>query len=299
MNHSGPSHILLIFEKFYAKMDKKLIILVTGASSGIGYETAASLAKMGHKVYGAARRVEKMEPLKELGVVPMSLDVTDGASIKACVEGILAAEGRIDVLVNNAGYGYFGAVECVPLDDARRQLEVNVFGLAEMTRLVLPAMREQGSGRIVNIASIAGRAVFPFGGWYNVSKYSVEALSDALRIELKPFGIDVAIIEPGCIKTDWGIIAADHLEECSRGTAYEQPALREAAAMRWAYKGNFITKPTRVAQAVVRAATSRCPRTRYRLGTASFSVTVLHALLPARWWDAMVRTIMSVKIKQS
>ena len=272
------------------------VILVTGGSSGIGFEAAQRLARMGHKVYAAARRTALMEPLKADGVTPLALDVTDDASRCQCVDTILKAEGRIDVLVNNAGYGYFGAVECVPLDDARRQLEVNVFGLAEMTRLVLPAMREQGSGRIVNIASIAGRAVFPFGGWYNVSKYSVEALSDALRMELKPFGIDVAIIEPGCIKTEWGIIAADHLEECSRGTAYEQPALREAAAMRWAYKGNFITKPTRVAQAVVRAATSRCPRTRYRLGTASFSVTVLHVLLPARWWDALLRKIMTINI---
>lgn len=272
------------------------VILVTGGSSGIGFEAAQRLARMGHKVYVAARRTALMEPLVADGVMPLALDVTDDASRRQCVDTILKAEGRIDVLVNNAGYGYFGAVECVPLDDARRQLEVNVFGLAEMTRLVLPAMREQGSGRIVNIASIAGRAVFPFGGWYNVSKYSVEALSDALRMELKPFGIDVAIIEPGCIKTEWGIIAADHLDECSRGTAYEQPSRREAAAMRWAYKGNFITKPTRVAQAVVRAATSRCPRTRYRLGTASFSVTVLHALLPARWWDALLRKIMTINI---
>lgn len=280
-------------------MNKQKVILVTGGSSGIGFEAAQRLARMGHKVYAAARRTALMQPLVADGVTPLPLDVTDDSSRRQCVDTILKAEGRIDVLVNNAGYGYFGAVECVPLDDARRQLEVNVFGLAEMTRLVLPAMRSQRSGRIVNIASIAGIAVFPFGGWYNVSKYSVEALSDALRIELKPFGIDVAMIEPGCIKTDWGIIAADHLEECSRGTAYEEASLREATAMRWAYTGNFITKPTRIAQAVVRAATSRCPRTRYRLGTASFSVTVLHALLPARWWDALVRTIMSVKIKQS
>lgn len=279
-------------------MNKHKVILVTGGSSGIGFEAAQRLARMGHKVYAAARRTALMEPLVADGVTPLALDVTDDASRRQCVDTILKAEGRIDVLVNNAGYGYFGAVECVPLDDARRQLEVNVFGLAEMTRLVLPAMRSQHSGRIVNITSIAGIAVFPFGGWYNVSKYSVEALSDALRIELKPFGIDVAMIEPGCIKTEWGIIAADHLEECSRGTAYEEAALREAAAMRWAYKGNLITKPTRVAQAIVRAATSRCPRTRYRLGRFAPSVSILHPLLPARWWDALVRIIMSVKIKQ-
>ena len=277
-------------------MNKQKVILVTGGSSGIGFEAAQRLARMGHKVYAAARRTALMEPLKADGVTPLCLDVTDDASRRQCVDTILQREGRIDVLVNNAGYGYFGAVECVPLEDARRQLEVNVFGLAEMTRLVLPAMRSQHSGRIVNIASIAGRVVFPFGGWYNVSKFSVEALSDALRIELKPFGIDVAIIEPGCIKTEWGIIAADHLDECSRGTAYEPTALREAAAMRWAYQGNYMSNPSIIARAIVRAATSRCPRTRYRMGRFAFTSTVMHALLPARWWDAMVRKIMSIKV---
>ncbi|MCR5589564.1 MAG: SDR family NAD(P)-dependent oxidoreductase [Bacteroidales bacterium] len=277
-------------------MNKQKVILVTGGSSGIGFEAAQRLARMGHKVYAAARRTALMEPLKADGITPLALDVTDDASRRQCVDTILQREGRIDVLVNNAGYGYFGAIECVPLEDARRQLEVNVFGLAEMTRLVLPVMRSQHSGRIVNIASIAGRAVFPFGGWYNVSKYSVEAISDALRIELKPFGIDVAIIEPGCIKTDWGIIAADHLDECSRGTAYEPTALREAAAMRWAYTGSYMSNPSIIARAIVRASTSRCPRTRYRLGRFAFTTTVMHALLPARWWDAMVRKIMSIKV---
>ncbi len=277
-------------------MNKQKVILVTGGSSGIGFEAAQRLARMGHKVYAAARRTALMEPLKADGITPLALDVTDDASRRQCVDTILQREGRIDVLVNNAGYGYFGAIECVPLEDARRQLEVNVFGLAEMTRLVLPVMRSQHSGRIVNIASIAGRAVFPFGGWYNVSKYSVEAISDALRIELKPFGIDVAIIEPGCIKTDWGIIAADHLDECSRGTAYEPTALREAAAMRWAYTGSYMSNPSIIARAIVRASTSRCPRPRYRLGRFAFTTTVMHALLPARWWDAMVRKIMSIKV---
>ena len=279
-------------------MNKQKVILVTGGSSGIGFEAAQRLACMGHKVYAAARRTALMEPLVADGVTPLALDVTDDASRRQYVDTILQREGRIDVLVNNAGYGYFGAVECVPLEDARRQMEVNVFGLAEMTRLVLPAMRSQHSGRIVNVASIAGRAVFPFGGWYHVSKYSVEAISDALRIELKPFGIDVAVIEPGCIKTDWGIIAADHLDECSRGTAYEQPALREAAAMRWAYQGNYMSNPSIIARAIVRAATSRCPRTRYRLGRFAFTTTVMHSLLPARWWDALLRNIMSIKINK-
>ena len=141
-------------------MAKNKVILVTGGSSGIGYEAARQLATMGHKVYAAARRTELMEPLRQDGVTPLNLDVTDTASIQACINHILDKEGRIDVLVNNAGYGYFGAIECVSDTEARRQMDVNVFGLAAMCRMVLPTMRKQHSGRIVNIASIAGRAVF-------------------------------------------------------------------------------------------------------------------------------------------
>ena len=278
-------------------MAKNKVILVTGGSSGIGYEAARQLATMGHKVYAAARRTELMEPLRQDGVTPLNLDVTDTASIQACINHILDKEGRIDVLVNNAGYGYFGAIECVSDTEARRQMDVNVFGLAAMCRMVLPTMRKQHSGRIVNIASIAGRAVFSFGGWYNVSKYSVEALSDALRIELQPFGIKVCIIEPGCIKTDWGLIAADHLDHCSKNTDYEEIAHREADAMRWVYTGSFLTKPERIAKAITKAATASCPRTRYRLGSLSGTTMVMHALLPARCWDALVRRIMSIKIR--
>ena len=211
------------------------VILITGASSGIGFDAAATLARQGHRVYAAARRVERMDPLKECGVVPLQMDVTDEASMEAGVRTVLAAEGRIDVLVNNAGYGYFGAIENVSMEEARRQLEVNVFGLARLCQLVLPSMREQGSGRIVNISSVAGKTVLYFGGWYHVSKFSVEALSDALRMELKPFGIDVSMIEPGGIKTNWGIIAADHLAESSKGTPYEAEGLRESETMRKAY----------------------------------------------------------------
>ena len=203
------------------------VILITGASSGIGFDAAETLARQGHRVYAAARRVERMEPLKALGVVPLRMDVTDEASMVEGVRTVLEAEGHIDVLVNNAGYGYFGAIENVTMEEARRQQEVNVFGLARLCQLVLPSMRERGSGRIVNTASVAGRSVLYFGGWYHVSKYSVEALSDALRIELKPFGIDVVIIEPGGIRTDWGHIAADHLAESSKGTPYETEGLRE------------------------------------------------------------------------
>ena len=265
------------------------VILITGASSGIGFDAAEALARQGHRVYAAARRVERMEPLKAFGVVPLRMDVTDQASLEAGVRTVLEAEGRIDVLVNNAGYGYFGAVENVPLEEARHQLEVNVFGLARLCQLVIPSMREQGSGRIVNIASVAGRSVLYFGGWYHVSKYAVEALSDAMRMELKPFGIDVVIIEPGGIKTNWGIIAADHLAESSKGTPYEAEGLRESETMRKAYSMRLLSNPSVVTRAISKAVNSRRPRARYRVGFGAGTLLFLHAILPTRWWDALFR----------
>lgn len=270
-------------------MEKKHVILITGASSGIGYESAVILAKQGHKVYGAARRVELMEPLRALGVVPVRLDVTEDASIEACVKKIIDAEGRIDVLVNNAGYGYLGAIENVPMEEARRQLEVNLFGLARLTQLVLPHMREHHFGRIINTSSIAGKGVILFGGWYNVSKFSVEAFSDALRMETKPFGIDVCIIEPSGIKTAWGIIAADNLEKSSRDTAYESSGMKMATFMRRLYTGNLLSGPQVIAKAISRAVNARCPRTRYRAGFGARAFLALHAILPARWWDFFAR----------
>ena len=265
------------------------VILLTGASSGIGFDAAAMLAQQGHRVYAAARRVERMEPLKAFGVIPLRMDVTDEASMEAGVRMILEAEGRIDVLVNNAGYGYFGAIENVPMEEARRQQEVNVFGLARLCQLVIPSMRKQGSGRIVNTASVAGKSVLYFGGWYHVSKYSVEALSDALRMELKPFGIDVVIIEPGGIRTDWGIIAADHLAESSKGTPYETEGLRESETLRKAYSMRLLSNPSVVARAISKAVNSRRPRARYRVGFGANTLVLLHTLLPARCWDALFR----------
>lgn len=279
---------------------KQKVILITGASSGIGYDTATRLAKQGHKVYGAARRIDKMQPLKELGVTPIKMDVTDDASMIAGVNTVLETEGRIDVLVNNAGYGYFGAVENVSMEEARKQLEVNVFGLARLTQLVIPHMREQGSGRIVNLASIAGKLALYFGGWYHVSKFAVEGFSDALRMELKPFGIDVVIIEPGSIRTDWGVIAADHLAESSKGTVYEQAALNEANAMNFLYTraGKLISPPSVIAKAICKGVNRRHPKARYRTGRGSHSLVFLHWLLPSKWWDRLVRSLGKVRVER-
>jgi NAD(P)-dependent dehydrogenase (short-subunit alcohol dehydrogenase family) len=265
------------------------VILITGASSGIGYDAALRLAGQGHKVYGAARRVELVERLRDRGVVPIKMDVTDEVSMIDGVNNIIDVEGRIDVLVNNAGYGYLGAIENVSIAEAKRQLEVNVFGLARLTQLVLPFMRKQHSGRIINTSSVAGKAVIMFGGWYNVSKFAVEAFSDALRMEVKPFGIDVSIIEPGGIKTDWGIIAANNLDASSIETAYEYAGYRMASMLKLGYTSNFLSDPKKVAKAISRAVNARRPKVRYRMGAGSGLIVFLHAILPARWWDALMR----------
>ena len=267
-------------------------ILVTGASSGIGYSVAEALARMGHTVFAGARRVSLMEPLKAFGVTPLALDVTDEASVDAC----LAATGPVDVLVNNAGFGYFGAIENVPMEEARRQMEVNLFGLALLCRKVLPAMREQGFGRIVNVSSVAGKACMYFGGWYNVSKYAVEAFSDALRMEVKPFGVDVVLIEPGGIRTDWGLIAARHLAESSEGTAYAGDGLTMADIMHKGYSIDFLAPPTAVTRAIVRAIGARRPRVCYRPGTGAGAIVFFHTVLPARWWDALMRLFGSRRL---
>ncbi len=279
-------------------MKNKKVILITGASSGIGFDTALTLAQQGHKVYAAARRVELMEPLKAYGVQVLRMDVTDEVSMQQGVETVIQTEGRLDVLVNNAGYGFFGAIETVPLTEARKQLDVNVFGLARLTQLVLPQMRKQESGRIINISSIAGKMVFYMGAWYNVTKYSVEALSDALRMEMKPFGIDVVLIEPGAIKTDWGVIAARHMKESSAGTAYEESGTQWASNMDWFYSTNMLSKPSVVTKAINRAVNSRHPRARYCKGRFSLTGRIANALMPTRWWDALMRQGGKIKVEK-
>lgn len=175
--------------------------------SGVGEATARKLQSLGYTVYAAAQRTDRLEPLAEKGIRPLAMDVTDDASMVAGIERIIAESGRLDVLVNNAGYGSYGAIEDVPIAEARRQVEVNLFGLGRLVQLALPHMRNQGSGTVVNVSSMGGRFTTPLGGWYHATKYAVEALSDALRMELKPFGIDVVVIEPGGIRPEWAGIA--------------------------------------------------------------------------------------------
>ena len=267
----------------------KKVALVTGASSGIGAMTAQELAKAGFTVYAAARRVDKMNALKKEGIRPVSLDLTNEESMVNCVQMILKEAGRIDVLINNAGYGSYGAIEDVSMEEARRQFDVNLFGMARLIQLVTPGMRENHYGKIVNISSMGGRIWTKFGGWYHATKFAVEGFSDCLRMELSPFGIDVVIVEPGGIKTDWGIIAANNLKKTSKGGAYEEYANKAADGMIKNYSGNMLAKPEVIAKTVRKAVTKRRPRTRYLIGFMAKPMVLTQKIFGDRVYDWVIR----------
>lgn len=265
------------------------IALVTGASSGIGAMTARELSKAGFIVYAAARRVDKMEELKKDGIRPIAMDLTKEESMVACVESILKESGRIDVLVNNAGYGSYGAIEDVQMEEAKRQFDVNLFGMARLIQLVTPGMRANHYGKIVNVSSMGGKIWTKFGGWYHATKFAVEGFSNCLRIELAPFGIDVVVVEPGGIKTDWGIIAADHLKETAKGGAYEQYANKAADGMRKIYSGNRLTGPELIAKTIKKAVTQKRPHTRYLMGFMAKPMVLTQKIFGDRVYDWVIR----------
>ena len=262
--------------------------LVTGASSGIGEATVTRLIADGYTVFAAARRMARMAPLETAGAILIPLDLTQDAAIVAAMETVRARAGRLDLLVNNAGYGSYGALEDVPLDEARRQCEVNLFGLARLCQLALPMMRAQASGRIVNITSIGGKMHEPFGAWYHATKFAVEGLSDCLRMETRPFGIDVIVIEPGGIRTEWTGIAKDSLIARSGGTAYAPYARRHAAMFARMDASNMGSPPDVIARAVVKAANARRPRTRYAVGGGAKPILFLRRLLSDRLFDRLM-----------
>ena len=274
--------------QLFSKAPGTRVVLVTGASSGIGEDTARRLQALGYIVYGAARRTDRLQALAADGIRPLAMDVTDDASMSAGVNRILEETGRIDVLVNNAGYGSYGAIEDVPIDEARRQFEVNVFGLARLTQLVTPHMRTRGSGTIINISSIGGRLTTPLGGWYHATKYAVEALSDALRIELAPFGIDVVVVEPGGIRTEWASIAADHLAATAEGRAYAAQIRAVAGAMRSESNARRYSPPEVIARTVGKIVTARRPRTRYAVGFMARPLIAARRFLPDRAFDQLI-----------
>lgn len=268
------------------------VVLVTGASSGIGRETAILLAKTGHVVYGAARRLEKLQELSKYGVIPLVLDVTKEYSCQNALQQILNQQGTLDILINNAGYGSYGAVEDVPLTEAQRQLDVNVFGAIRLTQMVLPLFRRQHRGRVIMISSIAGRLTGPFGGWYHASKYALEALSDALRMETAGQGIWVSIVEPGLVRTPWGHIAADHLAASARRGPYARLAEQAARGIHRLYDKKWLTSPADVAKTIFLAVNATQPQARYLCGKDAYLLLALHTLLPTGIYDLAARWVM-------
>jgi len=266
------------------------IIIITGASSGIGKATALQLLEEGHTVYGGARRVEKMEDIVKAGGKALPLDVTDKDSIQNFVKEVIEKEGRIDVLFNNAGYGLYGAVEDIPIEQARRQFEVNLFGLAEMTKQVLPHMRKQKSGKIINTSSMGGKIYMPLGAWYHGVKHALEGWSDSLRLDLKSFNIDVVIIEPGAIATEFGDVTSQNLKNVSEnGTgAYKELTETMAKAIKKTYDEGDNSPASVIAKTVSKAIKAKKPKTRYAAGKYAKLTLFVRRYFSDRFFDWMV-----------
>jgi short-subunit dehydrogenase len=264
----------------------KRTVLITGASAGMGKETAKFLAARGYIVYGAARRVEKMNDLTASGIKIIAMDVTDNDSMVKGVQQVIKAEGKIDILINNAGFGSYGAIEDVSIEDAKYQLDVNVFGAARLIQLVLPGMRAHKWGKIVNISSIGGKFATPYGGWYHASKFALEALSDALRNEVKQFGIDVILIEPGGVKSEWAGIAYENLVKNSRESVYKEPIEKFSAYLKTAIDKN--SEPGVIANLITEAIEARKPRMRYVGGYMARQAVIARKLLSDAMFDKMI-----------
>ena len=266
-------------------------VLITGCSTGIGRATAVHLAARGHRVYATARRPESIADLESEGCKTLTLDVTDDASMRAAVRTVEDAEGAVDALVNNAGYSIQGPFEEAAMDDVRKQFETNVFGAVALTQMVLPKMREQRWGRIVNVSSMGGRITLPGGAFYHATKHALEAISDVARFELKPFGIAVVLIEPGIIRTQFGDTAVASVEEADGPYASFNASLKKLLDS--AYSGPLAKAgvgPERVAKTIGKAIESRRPKTRYVVPAATMGILFARRVLPDRAWDAAVGT---------
>ena len=275
-------------------MNVSKAVLITGCSSGIGWATAERLAGVGWRVYATARNVGVIAPLEERGCMLLPLDVTDEDSMRSAVEEVERQEGAVGMLVNNAGYSQSGAVEAVPMERVRRQFETNVFGLVRMCQLVLPGMRRQGYGRIVNVSSMGGKLTFPGAGYYHATKHAVEALSDALRFEVEGFGVRVSVIEPGLIRTGFAQAAVGSTDRPDGEGPYTSFDEAVARATIENYERGPISRlaggPETVAKAIERAISARNPKSRYAVTPSAHLLLGLRRLLPDRAWDAVLRT---------
>lgn len=279
----------------------KKVALVTGASSGIGEATALKLHERGFTVYGAARRLDRMQNLTQAGIHSLSMDVTDDASMQTAIDTIISQSGRIDVLINNAGYGSYGAVEDVPLSEARTQFDVNVFGAVRLIQLITPYLRKQRSGTIINITSMGGKIHTPLGAWYHGTKFALEAISDCLRMELEPFGINVVVIEPGGIKTEWAGIASEKLRTVSGHGPYAPQAHAMAESMIGEASIKRQSSPQIIADTIAKAVSARSPKTRYAVGFGAKPMIFMRKILSDRAFDRLMRqaTGISAALKKS
>jgi NAD(P)-dependent dehydrogenase (short-subunit alcohol dehydrogenase family) len=266
----------------------KKTALVTGASSGMGKVIAKQLVRDGLTVIAAARRVEQMDDLRALGAYPVALDVADEASRKSVIAEITEKFGGVDVLVNNAGFGLYGAVEDVPLKEARYQFEVNLFGAAALIQDLVPYMREKRSGTIINITSMGGKIYTPLGGWYHASKHALEGLSDCLRLELQQFGINVVVVEPGLIQTAFGSVIEGPMLTFSGSTAYSRMAKNVSKATSDSYKAGGGSSPQVIADVVSKAVRARRPKTRYVAGKFASVMINTRKWLGDRAFDRLV-----------
>ena len=275
-------------------------VLITGASSGIGKAAAKRFLQEGYTVYAGARRVERMKGLSILGAKTLYLDVTDQKSCEAFVRAAYEQTNRIDILINNAGYGEYGPIETVGEEKAKKELDTVVFGAVRMIKLCVPLMRERHEGRIVNIISAGGRAVTYMGGWYHASKYALEALSDSLRMELCQQGIKVVVIEPGAVRSGFGDQAAKNLRSSVEGTVYEKEGTAVADVYQKVYgeKNKMLTSPEKAAGVIYKAAAVSRPRTRYLFGFGAESLLRMSALLPQRAYDSLMRKMYSSELTQ-
>ncbi len=271
----------------------KQVIIITGASAGIGKAAALQLIREGHIVYGAARRLDKMQDLVQAGGHALPLDVTDHEQIKVSIAQVLDEQGRIDVLVNNAGFAIWGSVENTSYEDAKRQYEVNVFGLAEMTKAVLPSMRAQRSGKIINVSSVGGKIYSPLGAWYHSTKHAVEGFSDCLRLEVKQFGIDVVIVEPGAILTEFGDVMSSNFEEAAKDGPYQALALTVEAVQKNSYEQGNSSPPSVIGNVIAKIIKTRRPRTRYAAGKLASQVLFMRQWFSDRFFDRMILRMMN------
>lgn len=276
----------------------KKVVLITGASTGMGKDAALRLIKEGYIVYGAARRLSHMDDIVARGGHAIQLDILDEAAIDEAVHRIMDEQGRIDILINNAGYAVWGAVETVSMKDARRQFDVNIFGLASLTKKIIPIMRAQQSGKIINLSSMGGRIYSPFGAWYHATKHALEGWSDCLRIELKEFGINVILIEPGAINTEFGEVMMSDMLERAKGSPYEQKVSAMHKASLEVYEKGTGSPPSVITDLIIKAINSAKPKTRYVGGKYAKPMLFIRKWFGERAFEMAVMSQINAIIKK-